>query len=334
MTRAVAAALALATLNGAVSAVQGVAPAQTNAPRGPCLYWPHSAEESAAQLKSAGIHRICVPPDRADTWKSAGFEATPVQFGARVRLHVPGITAKAELLSATRTPWVDANGWRFIRDPAAEYAYEVPAGKAALAVAEAFAYGVNALLHVDPKDLQVAGSMLAFVAQVPPSDLPNIADFGFVDDGSDIAAEVMKLLVRRNLLFARVDAPASRFKLNVVLGAEGYSREEALDNPSAFARKVRVQLTDAQRSLRVYGTEVVIARLAASATRARLHLLNYGGRELEGLRIRVRGRFREGELRLPAGPSKLADQVVIEGATEFSIPRMTAYALVDLSAGR
>ena len=330
MTRTAAAALALATLNGAMCAVQGVGPAQTNAQTGPCLYWPYSAEESAAQLKSVGIRRICVPPDRVDAWKSAGFETTSVQFGARVRLQVPGVTAKAQLLSATRTPWVDANGWRFIRNPAAEYAYEVPAGKAALAVAEAFAYGVNALLHVDPKDLQDAGPMLAFVAQVPPSDLPNIADFGFVDDGSDIAAEVMKLLVRRNLLFARVDAPASRFKLNVVLGAEGYSREDALDNPSAFAQRVRSQLTDGQRSLRVYGTEVVIGRLTASATRARLHLLNYGGRELEGLRIRVRGRFGEGTLHVPTGRSKLVDHAVIEGATEFSIPRMTAYAVVDL----
>src|SRR6266850_1340585 len=117
-------------------------------------------------------------------------------------------------------------------------------------------------------------------------------------------------------------------------GITAYPREDAAD-PSAFAQKIRRQLTDEQRVLRVYGSEVVIGRLTGDATRIRLHLLNYGGREIEGLRIRVRGAYRAGEARVAgAGRFPLEDHVVAEGATEFSVPRITTYAVIDLEAAR
>jgi hypothetical protein len=333
MTRVVSAVLVVAALQGFSPASQH--PASQRPASQPCLYWPHAAADTAADVKAAGIQRLCVPPDRAAEWKTAGFDAVPAQFGARARARVPGITSKPQLLSATRTPWVDSNGWRFIRDPAGAYAYELPAGKAPLAAAEAFAYGVDALLHVDRADLSELGKMFAFQASLPRAQLAALADFGFVDDGSDIAAEVMNLLVRRNLLFQALKAPSAQFKINVVLGQAGYSREEALDNPSAFALKVRQQLTDERRTLRIYGTEVVIGRLAGDSRRARLHLLNYGGRQLEGLRIRLRGTYRDGVLHLPGAPqSTLSDYAVADGATEFSVPRITMYAVIDLTAAR
>src|SRR2546422_10200297 len=104
----------------------------------------------------------------------------------------------------------------------------------------------------------------------------------------------MNLLARRNLLFQVVQAPSPRFRINIAVGSTAYPREDAAD-PSAFALKIRRQLTDEERSLRVYGSEVVIARLTGDATRIRVHLLNYGGGGNQGLRIRLRGAYRKGQ---------------------------------------
>ena len=152
-----------------------------------------------------------------------------------------------------------------------------------------------------------------------------------VDDGSAITGEVMNLLARRNLLFQVVKEPSPRFSVNVAIGTAAYPREEAAD-PSAFALKIRRQLTDERRSLRLYGSEVVIGRLTGDGERIRLHLVNYGGREIEGLRVRLRGAYRAGEARLPgAGRVPLQDYAVADGATEFSVPRISTYAVIDLT---
>ncbi|MFL6280776.1 MAG: hypothetical protein ACJ731_11740, partial [Vicinamibacterales bacterium] len=208
--------------------------------------------------------------------------------------------------------------------------YVVPAGKGALALAEASAYGADAVMKIDAGDVQSAGAMLAFVESLPPLDLPPVADFGVVDDGSPITGEAMNLLARRNLLFEVEKAPSARHRINVTVGSAAYPREEAAD-PSAFAQKIRAQLTDEQRSLRVYGSEVVIARLTSDGRRARLHLINYGGREIEGLRVRVRGPYQGADAYL-AGTGKVAlqDRVVADGSIEFSLPKIAAYAVVDL----
>src|SRR5262245_38991385 len=164
---------------------------------------------------------------------------------------------RAGIASPTRAPWIDANGWRFLRRPDAKYVYTVPAGKAALAAAEAFAYGVDAALKIDPADAQPLGAMLNFLADVPAADLPPVADLAVVDDGSPITGEVMNLLVRRNLLFQVVREPSTRLPITVAVGSAEYPRAEAAD-PSALAQKIRRQLTDERRSLRIYGSEVVI----------------------------------------------------------------------------
>src|SRR5205085_6804867 len=124
------------------------------------------------------------------------------------------------------------------------------------------------------------------------------ADFGVVDDGSPEIGEVMNLLVRRNLLFRVGPRPFPDLRINIRLGSAEYSRADAAD-PGAFALKVRRQLGDDQRSLRIYGSDTVVGRLTADRVRARLHLLDYAEREVEGLRVRVRGSFRQGDLYLP-----------------------------------
>ena len=67
----------------------------------------------------------------------------------------------------------------------------------------------------------------------------------------------------------------------------------------------------------------------------RLHLLNYGGREIEGLRIRIRGAYGKGDA-FVAGTGRLPldDFAVTDGATEFSLPRLATYAVIDLKAVR
>jgi hypothetical protein len=298
----------------------------------PAIYWPHGVER-AADLKAAGIERVAVPPDQADAWRRLGFTvdtATDADLAARQSLLPPGILTRPAVASATRSPWASVNGWRVLRNPSGRYVYELGAGSAALAAAEAFAYSADAVLKIDPKDLQDAGRMLAFLHSLPPADLPSVADIGVVDDGSAEIGEVMNLLVRRNLLFRVGPKPDPRLRINIRLGSPEYPRSAAAD-PSAFALTVRRQLTDEQRSLRIFGSDTVIGRLTADATRARLHLLNYAGREVEGMRIRVRGAFAAGEAYLPErGRVQLQDHAVLEGWTEFSMPLMRSYAAIDL----
>ena len=129
-------------------------------------------------------------------------------------------------------------------------------------------------------------------------------------------------------------APSTKYRINVAIGSPEYPQQEAAD-PSAFAQKIRRQLTDDGRSLRVYGSEVVIARLTGDdGARARLHLLNYGGRDIEGLRVKLKGGWSAGDaLVAGAGRVPVADATVSPGptiTTEFTLPRLGAYAVIDL----
>jgi hypothetical protein len=144
--------------------------------------------------------------------------------------------------------------------------------------------------------------------------------------------EALNLLVRRNLLFKIVSAPSAQYRVNVKLGTPEFPTDAAKD-PSTFALAVRRQLTDEQRTLRIFGTEIVIGRLTGDGSRLRLHLLNYGGRDTEGVRVRLRGTHPEGEVSV-AGQGKVAleDRGIVDGGTEFTVPRLGPYAVVDLPA--
>ena len=279
-----------------------------------CVSAPGGSEVRAA-FDSAGIKRMCADTDLA----------------SREPLPVPGITARANLASPTRIPWIVANGWRFARNPRSKYLYELPAGKAVLAAAEAHAYGADVALKIDPSDAGPLGAMLTFLEGLPALDLPVVADLAVVDDGSAVTGEVMNLLARRNLLYLILPAPSPRFQINIAVGTPPYPREEAAD-PSALVLRIRRQLTDDQRTLRIFGSETVMCRLTGDERQIRLHLINYGGRDIEGLRIRVRGRYASGASHVAgAGRVPLQDHVIESGATEFSIPRLTSYAVVDLA---
>ena len=302
----------------------------------PCVYFPQGAE-SAPAVKEAGLARVCVPSAAADAWKAAGVAVEPLDEAAlkgRSRIRALGLRPRADRASATRSPWVYAHGWEFRRAPSARYLYELRAGQGALAAAEAYVYGVDALLAVDPADVPDVGRMLAFLAGLPAANLPEVADFGVVDDGSDEVGEVLNLLSRRNLLYAAVPAGSKQYALTVQLGTPDYP-VEAAEEPSDFALKVRRQLTDERRSLRLFGSEAVIGRLTSDGARARLHLLNYGGRDVEGLRVRLRGAWMGESAQVSGhGAVPLTELAIADGVTEFSIPRVGVYALVDLTAAK
>lgn len=304
----------------------------------PVLYW-QGGIETARMLNEAEVTQIAVPSAVAGEWRKAGFKVLEVSrqdLERREKLIVPRLAGRTDVASATQRPWIDLNGWRFVRKPTGKFLYDLGAkgaGQAALAIAEAFAYQADAIIKIDSPDLadlKAAGRMLVLLRTLTRVNLSPIEDIGFIEDGTPASNEVMNLLTRRNLLFRIVSTPEPRFRVNVKLGSKEYPRAEASD-PNAFALKVRHQLGDENRSLRLYGTEVVIGRLTGDAVHSQLHLVNYSGREVEGLRVRVRGRYSKGQFKTfgidQAGPE---DFVVDDGASEFTIPRLGVYALIDL----
>ncbi len=198
----------------------------------PSLYWAQPVETAPA-VRQAGIERLCVPPEAAAAWQSAGFSVVPFgekERAARVKLRAPGVAGRAEVASATNRPWVFANGWRYLRASDGRFWSEVPARQSALATAEAFVYRADVVLAIDPAGLEDVGRMLAFLSSVPEADLPAVADIAVQDDGSPLVGEVLNLMARGNLLFKVVRAPAPDVALNVRIGSKEFPRKDA-QNP-------------------------------------------------------------------------------------------------------
>ena len=297
------------------------------------LFW-DAAPDTAPALENAGMARIAVPRARLASWKSVpGIAAEAADPDGAVKLLTPTVNYRVQEASATTAPWIVANGWKIIRNPDARYIYDSAGKPAALAAAESFAYSASALLRTNAEGLQPLGEMLKFLAAIPGDPLPPVADIGYIDDGSPASGEVMNLMVRNNLLFRLVRAPDRNLKINVKLGTREYPLEDA-KNPGAIAHQVRFHLTDEKRSLRLYGSQVVVARLTGAAGHLRLHLLNYAGatRKVDGIRIRVLGQYPKHQLFLSDGAGvELLDYAVDSEATEFTLPELKMYAVIDLS---
>jgi len=295
----------------------------------PGLYWDQSPQTADAVMQ-AGIERVFVAAGQQAAWRAAGIDAQAFDASNFVKLPPPGVEHRMNVAAATAVPWVDANGWRIDRDARHKYYYAVPWRKAALAAAEAYVYGADAVVRPDPHDLSAFGQMLAFLKSIDQQAMPVMANIAILDDGSDDTGEVFNLLSRRNLLYSIVTAPDPKYDLNVQIGTKEFPKEEALD-PAAFATLVRQKLTDEKRLLRIFGSEVVLGRLNGDGRRLRVHLINYGGGKVDGLRVRVLGIYQHGTLAAfgVKNPS-LTDYQLADGGTEFTIPEMSVYAVVDL----
>ena len=295
----------------------------------PGLYW-DQGPETAAALDRAGITRLFVPAAREKAWRDAGFGANALDPAGRKHAEAPGVEYQMNVASATSEPWITANGWRFARDPGGMWFYDAPEGKAALAAAEAYAWGVDAVVRAAPSDLPAFGRMTAFLRRIDQPPMPVMANIGIVDDGSETTGEVLNLLARRNLLFRVVKAPDPHLDLNVKIGSPAYPLAEAED-PYAFAQKLRYELTDERRLVRIFGTSVVLVHLTGEGGRARLHLVNYGGGLVKGLRVRVLGEYIGAALAAFGDENAmLSDFESRGGATEFTVPALDTYAVVDL----
>jgi len=299
----------------------------------PALFW-DGAADSAPALRDAGIKQILVPKARLPEWRNVpGIGAEAADLQGAVKLPAPTVNYRMNVAAATSSPWLTANGWRFIRAPRGRYYYDVSGKQAALAAAEAFCYDADAMIRSDAAGLKPLGEMLEFLRTIAGDALPPVADIGYIDDGSPASGEVMNLLVRNNLLFQLVAAPDQRMKVNVKLGSKEYPAEEA-KNPGTVAHAVRFHLTDEKRSVRIYGSQVVVVRLTGSAGHVRLHLLNYAGanRKVDGVRVRVLGQYTKHQLWLADGAGvELADYSAEADGTEFTLPELKTYAVVDLS---
>ena len=270
-------------------------------------------------MREAGLECVAIPAARAEAWK--GHCATVVEPSALTKLPAPGVRYRMNEARASSAPWVDSNGARYARGMQGKALIAAGDGKAALAAAEAHAFGADALVSAGPKDWKAFGAMRQFLSSLPAGDLPVLANIGFLDDGTPAAVENMNLLLRRNLLFRVVGKPDAKLDVNV---------KPKPGDPSAFAYEVRQKLTDPKRLLRLYGSEVVVARLSGDATRRRVALLNYGNRVVEGVRVRILGRWPKVTAYAFDEKVEAVDVVVEAAATEFSLPRVTAYVVVEL----
>jgi hypothetical protein len=299
----------------------------------PSLFW-DKGPETVNLLRQAQISHISTSSSIADAWKAVpGISVDVVDAKQLIRVLTPSTVFHADEASATRAPWVNSNGWRFLRQPDGHFYYEAPGSAASLAAAEAFTYHANAVIHTDNAGLEPLGKMLAFLRAVGPEDLPPLVNIGFIDDGSPQSGEFMNLLVRRNLLFRVVKQPDPKLDLTVKLGSAEYPRSDAGD-PSLLAEKVRSKLTDEKRLLRLYGSEVVTGRLVGAGDHARLYLLNYGAARspVEGVRIRVLGVYPECYVAEYDTPNaRLLDVTSASGAIEFTVPELKTFAVIRLS---
>ena len=297
----------------------------------PALHWTGDLDTSQ-QLKAAGIERIFVQPDSRGGWEALGFTAeSDAQLSDYTVVAAPSARRERSAGMATSVPWIEANGWHFLRGVDRAWYQNVPAGRAALAAAEAYSYGVDAVLDVKPEDIASFGSMLQFLETLPKDEGETLADIGFVNDGSPEAREAMKLLERRNLLFRTVEQPDPQLDLNVRIGSAEFPRESAA-NPHEFAVQVRQKLTDDRRLLRIFGSNVVLGHVTTAGDNTRVHLLNYGPRgTVDRLRIRIEGVFSAAKLAsFDTDDTAVLDFTVRAGATEFTVPRIVTYAVIDL----
>ena len=173
--------------------------------------------------------------------------------------------------------------------------------------------------------------MQAFLQRIDAPRMPVLANIAVIDDGTPEIEEVLNLLGRRNLLYKVARKPDPSVNVNVKLGTKQYPRDAAAD-PNGFAARVREQLGDEKRLVRLFGSYTVLAHLTGDGKRARLHLLNYSPRPVQDLRVRVLGKYGEVHLAEASDAGQQAKDIIMsEGGTEFTVSALKTYAVIDLA---
>src|ERR1700761_7496861 len=97
------------------------------------LFW-QGGVNTAPELQKAGITEIAVSVADSPQWHAiTGISARPLDVAGTVKLPAPGVALRIDEASASRVPWISSNGWRFIRQPHAQFYYDVPANAVPLA---------------------------------------------------------------------------------------------------------------------------------------------------------------------------------------------------------
>lgn len=241
------------------------------------------------------------------------------------KVPAPGIEMRRNMAMATSAPWVDSNVWQYRRAPGKHYFCDVAGKSVALAMAEAHSQGIELALKTTPDQRKEYDQMAAFLKSVPEGPKQVWANISVADDGSQEAGEAMNLLSRRNLLFKTTPDPKAALQVKL---------DASIMNPYDFAQELRQKLGEERRMVRLYGSEITIADLRRDGPNVRLSLINYGRRAAESLRVRVRGHYSK-SIRAyvyGAGEMQVTDYAIDGGFTEFSIPKLPLYAVIDLRA--
>jgi hypothetical protein len=242
-----------------------------------------------------------------------------------VKLPTPGTNFRPNVATATTAPWVDSNGWRIARAEGKKFCYDVPKDRVVLAMAEADAHHADAIIKFPPEDQPLFDKMTGFLGKIGPGPTHDLGDIAVKEDGSAIAGETLNLFTRRNLTFRIVGATDPKALMNVTV-------DSSIKDPNEFTYSIRQKLTDEKRLIRVYGSETVLANLTGDGKHVRIHLVNYGRRAADGLRVRVRGSYQIEQSAFFDNDSKAEEYTITDGGTEFSIPHIDVYGVVDLIA--
>ena len=82
----------------------------------------------------------------------------------------------------------------------------------------------------------------------------------------------------------------------------------------------------------MFNSYTVLVNLTGDTARSRLQLVNYSKRPAKDVRVRVLGLYKQVKLSDATDASQMAkDIAIVDGATEFTVPLLTRYAVVDLN---
>ncbi len=203
----------------------------------------------------------------APTRQPAGWKAARRFRRRKVDYRTQRLAPRA----TTSSPWVNSNAWRFIRDPKAQFCIEAPGKLSAVAfAAEAFAYGVDALIRTSGEGVDRVPAHAGLSAGTARSGSVSAREHRHRGRRFRPNRRTHELHSAGAICFYRYQCARPTISLQVNVKSTG-----ADPDPSKQAYAIRQEVGDANRLLRLYGSEVVIGRLTGNNMQVRLHIVNY-----------------------------------------------------------